>query len=100
MAAEQLVQAGQCVQVFDTMRSEPLLAVPLYILMAAILQRSGIGPRDIVFLRAIFRYLRQVGISYGLSTVVEALRREIERVNAPSAAEIVAFVQGHIGAKV
>ncbi|MFA7438473.1 TRAP transporter large permease subunit [Castellaniella sp.] len=29
-------------QIFDTMRSEPLLAVPLYILMAAILQRSGV----------------------------------------------------------
>lgn len=29
-------------QIFDTMHSEPLLAVPLYILMAAILQRSGI----------------------------------------------------------
>ncbi|MGA0582587.1 MAG: TRAP transporter large permease [Castellaniella sp.] len=29
-------------QVFDTMRSEPLLAVPLYILMAGILQRSGV----------------------------------------------------------
>ncbi len=29
-------------QVFDTMHSEPLLAVPLYILMASILQRSGV----------------------------------------------------------
>lgn len=29
-------------QIFDTMRSEPLLAVPLYILMAAILQRSAV----------------------------------------------------------
>lgn len=29
-------------QTFDTMHSEPLLAVPLYILMAAILQRSGV----------------------------------------------------------
>jgi len=37
---------------------------------------TGIGPRDIIFLRAIFRYLRQTGISYGLSTVSDALRRE------------------------
>lgn len=29
-------------QVFDTMRSEALLAIPLYILMAGILQRSGV----------------------------------------------------------
>jgi glutamate dehydrogenase len=43
---------------------------------AELIVTAGIGPRDIVFLRAIFRYLRQVGISYGLSTVVEALRRE------------------------
>jgi glutamate dehydrogenase len=43
---------------------------------AELIVTAGIGPRDIVFLRAIFRYLRQTGISYGLSTVVEALRRE------------------------
>jgi len=42
---------------------------------AELIVSAGIGPRDIVFLRAIFRYLRQTGISYGLSTVVEALRR-------------------------
>ncbi|WP_029010161.1 TRAP transporter large permease [Azospirillum halopraeferens] len=29
-------------QIFDTMRSEALLGIPLYILMAAILQRSGV----------------------------------------------------------
>lgn len=29
-------------QIFDTMRSEALLAIPLYILMAGILQRSGV----------------------------------------------------------
>ncbi|MBT2188600.1 NAD-glutamate dehydrogenase [Sphingobium nicotianae] len=43
---------------------------------AELIVTAGIGPRDIVFLRAIFRYLRQTGISYGLSTVVESLRRE------------------------
>ena len=29
-------------QIFDTMKSEALLAIPLYILMACILQRSGV----------------------------------------------------------
>jgi glutamate dehydrogenase len=43
---------------------------------AELIVTCGIGPRDIVLLRAIFRYLRQTGISYGLNTVVEALRRE------------------------
>ncbi len=43
---------------------------------AELIVTAGIGPRDIVFLRAIFRYLRQTGIAYGLSTVVDALRRE------------------------
>ena len=32
-------------------------------------------PRDVVLFRAWFRYLRQAGLSYGLVTVVEALRR-------------------------
>ncbi|HZV18608.1 MAG TPA: NAD-glutamate dehydrogenase domain-containing protein [Sphingobium sp.] len=43
---------------------------------AELIVTADIGPRDIVFLRAIFRYLRQTGVSYGLTTVVEALRRE------------------------
>jgi len=43
---------------------------------AELIVTAGIGPRDIVFLRAIFRYLRQTGISYGLFTVVDSLRRE------------------------
>ncbi len=30
------------IQIFDTMRSEALLAIPLYILMACLLQRSGV----------------------------------------------------------
>jgi glutamate dehydrogenase len=37
---------------------------------------TSVGPQDIVILRAIFRYLRQTGIAYGLYTVVESLRRE------------------------
>jgi glutamate dehydrogenase len=36
---------------------------------------AGLGPRDVVLFRAWFRYLRQTGLSYSLSTVVEALRR-------------------------
>ena len=43
---------------------------------AELIVTAGISPRDIILLRAIFRYLRQTGIAYGLSTVVEALRRE------------------------
>ncbi len=35
----------------------------------------GLEPRDVVLLRAWFRYLRQTGLAYGLATVVEALRR-------------------------
>ncbi|MBX3560339.1 MAG: NAD-glutamate dehydrogenase [Sphingomonas sp.] len=35
----------------------------------------GLDPRGVVLLRAWFRYLRQTGLSYGLVTVVEALRK-------------------------
>ena len=35
----------------------------------------GLDPGGVVLLRAWFRYLRQTGLSYGLATVVEALRR-------------------------
>ena len=45
---------------------------------AELIVTADIGPRDIVFLRAMFRYLRQTGVSYGLNTVVDALRREAE----------------------
>ena len=36
---------------------------------------AGIDPQGIVLLRAWFRYLRQGGLAYGLSTVVDALGR-------------------------
>ncbi|HEU4959029.1 MAG TPA: NAD-glutamate dehydrogenase domain-containing protein [Sphingomonas sp.] len=36
---------------------------------------AGLAPRAVVLLRAWFRYLRQAGVSYGLATVVDALRR-------------------------
>ncbi|MET0239192.1 MAG: NAD-glutamate dehydrogenase domain-containing protein [Sphingobium sp.] len=36
---------------------------------------AGLSPEGVVLLRAIFRYLRQTGSAYGLSTVVAALRR-------------------------
>jgi glutamate dehydrogenase len=36
---------------------------------------AGLAPASVVLLRAWFRYLRQTGLSYGLVTVVEALRR-------------------------
>ncbi|MGQ0660757.1 NAD-glutamate dehydrogenase, partial [Sphingosinicella sp.] len=35
----------------------------------------GLAPDGVVLLRAWFRYLRQTGLSYGLATVVEALRK-------------------------
>jgi glutamate dehydrogenase len=43
---------------------------------AELIVTTGLSPRDIVLLRAMFRYLRQTGLSYGLSTVADALRRE------------------------
>jgi glutamate dehydrogenase len=36
---------------------------------------SGLDAQAVVLLRALFRYLRQTGMAYGLLTVVEALRR-------------------------
>lgn len=42
---------------------------------------NGMAPRAVVLFRAWFRYLRQTGLSYGLATVVDALRR------APDVAE-------------
>ncbi len=36
---------------------------------------AGLAPRDVVLFRAWFRYLRQTGLSFGLQTVVAALRR-------------------------
>jgi glutamate dehydrogenase len=36
---------------------------------------AGMEPRAVTLLRAWFRYLRQTGMSYGLVTVVDALRR-------------------------
>ncbi|MBO9713327.1 NAD-glutamate dehydrogenase domain-containing protein [Sphingomonas sp.] len=36
---------------------------------------AGMRPRSVVLFRAWFRYLRQAGLSYGLATVVDALRR-------------------------
>ncbi|MEO7170415.1 MAG: NAD-glutamate dehydrogenase domain-containing protein, partial [Sphingomonas sp.] len=36
---------------------------------------AGLAPASVVLLRAWFRYLRQAGLTYGLVTAVEALRR-------------------------
>ena len=36
---------------------------------------AAFDPRAVVLLRALFRYLRQTGLTYGLVTVVDALRR-------------------------
>jgi glutamate dehydrogenase len=40
-----------------------------------LLVATGIAQRDVVLFRAWFRYLRQVGVSYSMQTVVDALRR-------------------------
>ena len=37
---------------------------------------ANLGPRDVVLFRALFRYLRQTGMAYGITTVVDALRRQ------------------------
>ncbi len=42
---------------------------------------AGLDPKSIVWLRAWFRYLRQTGLTYGMDTVVTALR------NAPAITE-------------
>lgn len=42
----------------------------------ALLVAIGLDPRAIILFRALFRYLRQTGLSYGLVTVVDALRRQ------------------------
>ena len=36
---------------------------------------AGLDPQPVVWIRAWFRYLRQTGVSYGLVTVVDALKR-------------------------
>ncbi|WP_203308890.1 NAD-glutamate dehydrogenase [Sphingomonas beigongshangi] len=42
----------------------------------------GLSPQAVVLLRAWFRYLRQAGLTYGLTTVVDALRRAPKVANA------------------
>ncbi len=43
---------------------------------------AGLRPRGVVFFRAWFRYLRQAGLTYGLTTVVDALRRTPDMARA------------------
>jgi glutamate dehydrogenase len=40
-----------------------------------LLVAAGLKPRDVVLLRAWFRYLRQTGLAYSMQTVVDALRK-------------------------
>jgi len=42
----------------------------------ALLIGAELDPADIMLFRALFRYLRQTGMSFGLTTVVDALRHE------------------------
>jgi len=39
---------------------------------------AGLAPRAVVLFRALFRYLRQTGMAYGMATFAETLRREQE----------------------
>ncbi|MDT8759436.1 NAD-glutamate dehydrogenase [Sphingomonas psychrotolerans] len=52
---------------------------------------SGMRPTSVVLFRAWFRYLRQTGLSYGMATVVDALRR----APAVAAALIERFAAAH-----
>ncbi len=36
----------------------------------------ALEPRQVILFRALFRYLRQTGVTYGLATIADALRRE------------------------
>jgi glutamate dehydrogenase len=42
----------------------------------ALLISAGLQPADVILFRALFRYLRQTGLSFGLTTVVDALQNE------------------------
>ena len=42
----------------------------------------ALAPRSVVLFRALFRYLRQTGVSYGLVTMVETLLRQPEIARA------------------
>jgi glutamate dehydrogenase len=52
---------------------------------------GGMRPESVVLFRAWFRYLRQTGLTYGMSTVVDALRR----APAVAAALIERFAAAH-----
>ncbi len=47
---------------------------------------AGLDARGVVLFRALFRYLRQTGLAYGLQTVADALRRA-----APLAGQLIAL---------
>lgn len=42
----------------------------------ALIVSAGLEPQSVVLVRALFRYLKQAGMPYALSTVVEALRQQ------------------------
>jgi glutamate dehydrogenase len=48
----------------------------------ALIVGAGLDPRDVVLVRAWFRYLRQTGLPYGLQTVAETLLRAPDAVRA------------------
>jgi glutamate dehydrogenase len=56
---------------------------------------GGMRPTSVVLFRAWFRYLRQTGLSYGMGTVVDALRR----APAVAAALIERFAAAHYPAR-
>ena len=52
---------------------------------------AGMAPASVILLRAWFRYLRQAGLTYGMATVVEAMRRSPEL----AAALVARFAAAH-----
>ncbi|HWI86017.1 MAG TPA: NAD-glutamate dehydrogenase domain-containing protein [Sphingomonas sp.] len=51
-------------------------------LFNALIAGVGLDPREVVLLRAWFRYLRQTGLPYGLQTVADALHRSPDAARA------------------
>ncbi|WP_265587182.1 NAD-glutamate dehydrogenase [Sphingomicrobium arenosum] len=52
---------------------------------------AGLEPRSVVWLRAWFRYMRQIGVAFGLATVVETL----QEAPMATASLIEAFIAAH-----
>ena len=61
---------------------------------------AGLEPRDVVWFRAWFRYLRQTGLAYGIPTVVAALGNHAEMARAIVALFVTLHDPAHKGNRV